>query len=439
MANVLNNGMKETELGSLPEDWDVVRLSEIAKLTSGGTPSKKRLDFWEGPIPWASPKDLKRPRLLDTEDHISQAGLDDGSRLVPAGSLFVVVRGMILSKDLPVAMAMVPMAFNQDMKAICPGDRIDGDFLLQAFTAYKRRLAPEIGTSAHGTRRISTSSIEDFLVPLPPLPEQRAIALVLRTVQRAKEATEKAIAATRTLKQSLMRHLFTYGPVPFDQADQVELKETAIGAVPSDWKDKTLGDCARLATGGTPDRRNSEYWNGGIPWVKTGEINYSVIRSTEETISEAGLNNSNARPFPIGTLLVAMYGQGVTRGRVARLGIEATTNQACAAIFPCDGVDTDFLYHYFVHNYQRIREMGHGANQRNLSMTMLKTVKLHIPPFPEQRTIASLLSPLDTKLQNARARVSALDALFTSLLHSLMIGKVRVNDLDLAESIGGNS
>jgi type I restriction enzyme, S subunit len=133
---------------------------------------------------------------------------------------------MILAKDLPVAMAMVPMAFNQDMRAVIPGPEVDGEFLLYAVQQHKPTLLPEIGTSAHGTRRISTSAIASFQFALPPLAEQQAIAHVLRTLEHAKETTEKVIVATRQLKASLMRHVFTYGSVPVDQADQVKLKET---------------------------------------------------------------------------------------------------------------------------------------------------------------------------------------------------------------------
>src|SRR5262245_20635139 len=110
-SDLLENSRSETELGPLPSEWSLSRLAQVAELASGGTPSKGRADYWEGSIPWVSPKDLKVHRLYDAEDHISEAGLEAGSRRVPAGTLFVVVRGMILAKDLPVALAMVPMAF----------------------------------------------------------------------------------------------------------------------------------------------------------------------------------------------------------------------------------------------------------------------------------------------------------------------------------------
>ena len=273
---------------------------------------------------------------------------------------------------------------------------------------------------------LSKNRLASFAVPLPPLPEQRAIAAVLRTVQGAKEACEQVLAATRQLKQSLLHHLFTYRPVPFPQAAHVPLKETVIGSMPERWQVLKLGDVARMHTGGTPARAKPAYWNGGIPWVRTGEVNYNVIRQTEETISEKGLENSAAKLIPAGTLLVAMYGQGVTRGCVAILGIEATVNQACAAVFPTEAVTTEFLYAVFVHGYERIRNMEHGAHQTNLSMTLLEQILIPVPPLPEQREIAAQLSALDAKLAAEEARRAALATLFQSLLHHLLTARLRL-------------
>ena len=151
--------------------WPVCRLADVADIVSGGTPSKARSDWWRGTLPWASPKDLKRPRLADTEDHITDEAATEGSRVVPPGSIFIVIRGMILARDVPVAVTETRMAFNQDMKAIIPRAEVDSTFVLYAIRARKDSLFQLIGTSAHGTRRISTSAIADFTIPVPSLDE----------------------------------------------------------------------------------------------------------------------------------------------------------------------------------------------------------------------------------------------------------------------------
>src|SRR5271157_1985661 len=201
--------LKESDIGMLPEHWEVRPLESLARLVSGGTPSKERSEYWNGPIPWASPKDMKQPRLADAEDHISSEAAQEGSRIVPPGSVFVVIRGMILARDFPIAQAKVPMAFNQDMKAILPGDDLDSDFLLYAMVHHRARILPEIGTSAHGTKRISTSAIANFALPLPPLSEQREIARILTCSDQsilAEESRRKALAASF---RSILHHLMT--------------------------------------------------------------------------------------------------------------------------------------------------------------------------------------------------------------------------------------
>lgn len=102
--------------------------------------------------------------------------------------------------------------------------------------------------------------------------------------------------------------------------------------VPEGWGESVLGDVSRVTSGGTPSRNNNNYWGGTIPWVTTAEVDFNTITDTAEKITEEALNNSSAKLFPKGTILMAMYGQGKTRGKVAKLGIKASTNQACAAI-----------------------------------------------------------------------------------------------------------
>ena len=200
---------KQTDLGPVPESWEVVKLGEVCRFISGGTPSKQRPDFWEGTIPWASPKDMKRPRLRDVVDHISDEALEDGSRLAPAGSIFVVIRGMILAKDVPVALAEVPMAFNQDMKAIIPGERISSAFLLYALGAFKRNLFEKVGRSAHGTMTLMSTEISSFAIPLPDRKTQEEIATALETVETKFEHHRRKHATLSALFRTLLHQLMT--------------------------------------------------------------------------------------------------------------------------------------------------------------------------------------------------------------------------------------
>src|SRR5262249_13914174 len=130
------------------------------------------------------------------------------------------------------------------------------------------------------------------------------------------------------------------------------------------WSRLRIGDFARIQSGGTPNRDVGPYWEGGtIPWVTTSELNYREITATKEHITDEGLKNSSARIFPAGTLLIALYGQGKTRGKVGRLAIEAATNQACAAILPDSRIDVRYLFYYLQYSYDRLRALSNTGGQ----------------------------------------------------------------------------
>lgn len=165
--------------------------------------------------------------------------------------------------------------------------------------------------------------------------------------------------------------------------------------LPKTWHRSTLGEIARISSGGTPDRGTAEYWGGDVPWVTTGEIQFNTITDTSEKITTKGLRDSSAKLFPPGTLLMAMYGQGKTRGQVAKLGIEAATNQACAAILLNGKNDPDFYFQYLSSQYEELRELGNAGTQKNLSGGILKGVAVPVPPYQEQCRIAHILSTWD--------------------------------------------
>lgn len=133
-----------------------------------------------------------------------------------------------------------------------------------------------------------------------------------------------------------------------------------------------ISKIAKVFSGGTPSRKKPEFWGGSIPWIKTAEVNYNIIRETEEFITEVGLAKSAAKLIPENSVLVAMYGQGITRGRVAITGIPAACNQACAVIEINDDYMPEFIYLYLEYKYEELRELAHGANQQNLNLGMIK-------------------------------------------------------------------
>ena len=168
-----------------------------------------------------------------------------------------------------------------------------------------------------------------------------------------------------------------------------------MSELPAGWKRAPLGEIAHISSGGTPNRARASYWGGDIPWVTTGEIQFNTITDTTEKLTPEGLRHSAAKLFPAGTLLMAMYGQGKTRGQVARLGIEATTNQACAAIQLRSGTDPDYVYQCLAASYTSLRELGNAGSQQNLNAGIIRNISVPLPPLPEQTRIARIASEWD--------------------------------------------
>lgn len=326
-----------------------------------------------------------------------------------------------------------PFSFSNFTSAIRVRDRevFDSKFIFYGLLElYQSGRTEDLQRHTTGIRNLDfTAYKERATFPQISIHEQRKIVAVLGMVQRAIGQQERLLALTAELKKTLLHQLFTQGLRGEPQ------KQTEIGLVPESWEVAKLGDIATSKSGGTPSRTKPEYWEGGsIQWVKTGEVDYCVINDTEEKITAAGLANSSAKIFPAGTLLMAMYGQGITRGKVAILGIEAATNQACVAIFPCEDVSTKFLYYFFEGKYEYIRNLGHGANQKNLSAEILKGVTVAYPKDREaQKSIVRSLEALDKKLSLHERKHTALTDLFRTLLHQLMTAQIRVHDLDLPE------
>jgi type I restriction enzyme, S subunit len=275
--------------------------------------------------------------------------------------------------------------------------------------------------------RTSWASLKEFEFEIPAICEQRAIARVLRAVQEAKEVRQRELSLERERKAALMQYLFMHG------TRGEARKQTELGELPVTWRIVRLGDIASVVSGGTPDRSNPDYWNGDLPWVRTGEINYNLILDTGERITPEGLINSSARIIPKQTLLMAMYGQGVTRGRVAILGIDSAINQACAALLLNNNDSVEYLFHFLAFRYKSIRNLGHGANQKNLNSALVRSIPILLPTPAEQTEIAEVLCSCDTKVNALETEELLLDELFKSMLEELMTGRLSVLPLGKSE------
>ena len=243
-----------------------------------------------------------------------------------------------------------------------------------------------VGTSAGSlSPRTNWTSLDHFEFALSPIDEQKRLVELLGSIAALEEELRIAEHEADRLQKAAMQDL--------------------LDADLNGWASKPIGQVLKVTTGGTPSRNNATFWNGDIPWVKTGEVNYYVIDSTEESITAEGLKGSAAKLCPPNSVLVALYGQGPTRGRVGMLGIEAAVNQACAAIYPNADFDPWFVYYYLSGKYLSLRAMAQGAAQPNLNLAMIKGFGMPTPTLEEQKAaVASIDAVAKAKAEIRRRR-----------------------------------
>lgn len=200
---------KQTEVGEIPEEWEVVPLGDCGRWMSGGTPSRAQARYWQGDIPWVSPKDMKALWLEDSEEHISPEAQEAGAPLVEPGTILMVVRGMILAHSFPVGILKRSAAFNQDVKALSCRGGLNPEFLVQVLSLRAAEFLTLVDAATHGTKRLPTEALQSVRIAVPPLEEQKIIAAALKHCDDRVIREGEALRDLRRLKSALMHVLLT--------------------------------------------------------------------------------------------------------------------------------------------------------------------------------------------------------------------------------------
>ena len=258
-----------------------------------------------------------------------------------------------------------------------------------------------------GVPTLNRNLVHHEPVLVPPLEEQRRIAAILDQAETLRTQRRTALALQGSLTQSLFLDMF---------GDPV--------ANPKGFIKQPLSVVAEITTGSTPGRGADGYYGGNIPWVKTTEVTGGEIHDTEEKLTEAGLKAIRGKLHPINSIVVAMYGQGQTRGRCALLCIEASCNQACGVIRPSEEFVPRFMFAQLLLAYERLRALGRGGNQENLNLQLLGSFEVLVPPEVLQQTFATRIASIEALKATHRRALAALDALFASLQQRAFAGQL---------------
>ena len=410
--------LKETSVDRIPEDWGIAKLGDVTLDHKQGFYTNQ--SYSSSGIRLVRITDLLNPEVsyetmpfLNVDDKtIEQFKVNVGDFLIARSG--AIGRYGIVTKDVPCIFGSYIIRFRFNTS------RVDNYFLGQLFqSTYVNR---QLLSKKHGATNININAenIKSVKIPLPPIDEQRRIVGVLGIVDSAIGLVDRVIWKTERLKKGLMQKLLTKG------MGHKEYKDTPIGKIPKEWEVTNIDEECLVGTGGTPSRSNPQYFGGNVFWVKSTEVNYNIITKTEETLTESGMQNSNAKMHPKGSLIVALYGQGITRGKCAILGIDAAINQACAAIQSKGRIYIPYLFYWFQNSYTHIRRLSQGANQANLNMEIIRSLKIPLLSIPEQQKMVEILSTLDEKLELETKEKARLEKIKVGLMDLLLTGKIRV-------------
>ncbi|MFA6662371.1 MAG: restriction endonuclease subunit S, partial [Bacilli bacterium] len=254
-------------------------------------------------------------------------------------------------------------------------------------------------------KEVRPNIIKKIKFLLPPIPEQNKIAEILSCVDEDIEKTDEMIKKTQKLKKGLMQEFFAKNKENYTK----------------------IADLAEVFTGGTPNTTRKEYWGGGIKWMSSGEVNLRRVYDTKKTITQEGLDNSNARLLPTGTVMVALAGQGKTRGKAALLEVESTCNQSLAAIIAHPvALNNEFLFFNFEYRYEELRNISGGEGRAGLNLRIIKDILIPVPNMLEQKKIVGILSAVDDKINIYKQIKRKLTELKKGLMQDLLSGEIRV-------------
>ena len=412
----LTKGYKQTEVGVIPEDWNITQLGKLATFLSGGTPSRSNDGYWEGDIPWISATSLRRFYIFRSDSNVTKEAVESGSKMAPIGSTLLLVRGSALHKEILSGLVTDPVCFNQDVKALIPSQMIDPKYLTFVTRGKADRLLKLVSSAGNTAGVLDTKLLKGFSIPLPPTKaEQEAIAEALSDTDAWIESLEQLIAKKRRIKAGSMQTLLTG-------------KQRLPGFV-GEWEVKTLGDLGTWLKGSGV--RKDESKSGTLPCVRYGEIytlHQDYIRKFHSSISREVA--STATQIRSGDILFA--GSGETKEDIGKCIAYTDDVEAYAGgdivILRTKGVSPKFLGFYLnTPDVSRQKSSkGQGDAVVHISATALSGISIKIPKSAEQTATAAILSDMDSELDALEAKLSKARQIKQGMMQELLTGKTRL-------------
>ena len=410
-------GYKESEVGVIPEHWDAAHLGDkTTKVGSGITPTGGARVYKQEGRPFLRSQNVGWGNLLlddvafiDDETHATFRDTE-----IEADDVFLNITGASIGRSA-VADARVQRGNVNQHVCIIRTNRAElhprflNYFLLSA--AGQRQID---SFQAGGNRQgLNFGQVRSFRLPLPPPPEQRAIAEALSDADALIESLEQLLTKKRQLKQGAMQELLTG-------------KERLPG-FSGEWEMKSVGELGDCFAGGTPSTFRREYWGGEICWLPSGRVQNCILdcpAENETRLTKRGLDESAAKRIKAHSVLVAIT--GATCANVACLEFEASANQSVVAIEPNSTVNYRYVYYSMLMERNTILSLQSGSAQGGVNLKAVKSIPLRLPSLPEQTAIAAILSDMDAEIAALETKLAKTRQLKQGMMQELLTGRIRL-------------
>ena len=401
---------------SFPDHWKVARLGDVTEIIKGGTPSRSVERYFQGDIAGAIPSDItaldSALHIHDTASHISEEGLSkSAAKLLPSGTVLLTSRATIGE----TAISTIPMATNQGFSNFICNDEILNVYLAY----YLRHIKTKLNVLARGStfKEVTKGTLLNVELPLPPLPEQRAIAHILQTIQEAKFTHQREIALERERKAALMDFLFSHGTKGEPR------KQTEIGEIPESWEVVRLGNyCYKPDYGYTESANDSPV---GPKFLRITDIQNDAVNWKNVPYCICSEEVKEKYLLKTGDIVIARIGATTGKAYIIDDCPEAIFASYLIRVRTKDNLLPIFLAQYFrTNNYWRQIDQSKGGRLKGgVNIPILSHLVLPLPHFSEQQRIADILQACDTKIAALDKEVEHLDELFHAMLDELMTGQ----------------
>ena len=395
---------KDTPIGKIPVDWEVVRLEGVSEINMGQSPPSedcseeaKGLPFYQGNGEFGS----KYPS--------PQKWCEKPKKIANQGDILISVRAPVGEINI----APHRCCIGRGLAAIT-GKGINPDYLYHSLFIHRKALQKIAQGSTFAA--INRKELSDLLIFSPPFSEQKKVAEILTTLDEVIEKTNQIIEKTKETKTGLMQRLLTRG------IGHKKFKRTEIGEIPEEWEVGNISDYGEIATGNTPPTSNRRYYGSEYLFVSPFDLgNRRVITKTEKYLSKEGLSVSRA--IPTNSVMVVCIGS--TIGKTGIAGVELATNQQINSII-CKNSDYNFVYYYATFISQKFRQLAGTQAVPIINKGNFSAVKVVIPPLNEQKRIGDILSSIDEEIEEESNHKEQLELLKKGLMQVLLTGKIRV-------------